>query len=111
MAERRRREQEEQRTRQRLALKARENLDQVVAVLRQRFCVERIVLFGSLAQGELFPDSDVDLAVEGLAAEQYFAAIDAAATLLALPVDLVRLEEAPPSLIRRIEREGESLYG
>lgn len=37
-------------------------------VLKSRFAVRRVVVFGSLAHAAWFvPDSDVDLAVEGLA--------------------------------------------
>jgi predicted nucleotidyltransferase len=64
-----------------------------------------VLLFGSLAAGRCAPGSDIDLAVEGLAPERYF---DALADLMALfeaPVDLVRTEDAAPSLAARLEAE------
>ncbi len=78
-----------------------------------RICVEagatRVVLFGSLVTGE-WRRGDIDLAVEGLPAEAFFPLLG---TLLleALPfsVDLVAIEEAPPTLRDRIESEGELL--
>lgn len=42
------------------------------AALKSRFAVRRVVVFGSLVHPAWFiPDSDVDLAVEGLAPKDY----------------------------------------
>jgi predicted nucleotidyltransferase len=62
----------------------------------------RVWLFGSLAEQRPRIDSDVDLAVEGLPASRYFAALTELAELCGTRVDLVRLETAPPSLRRRV---------
>jgi predicted nucleotidyltransferase len=70
---------------------------------------QRILLFGSLAEGRARPDSDLDLAVGGLAADRYFAALAEAMRLAECPVDLVRLEEASDSLRERIASEGREL--
>ena len=69
----------------------------------------QVTLFGSLAVGDCTEHSDVDLAVEGMPKEAHF---DALADLMAVfggPVDLVRLEDAPPSLVARIVAEGRRL--
>jgi len=66
-------------------------------------------LFGSLARGDSGPESDVDLAVLGLPGERYFTALGELMGLFGGPVDLVRLEEAPPSLALRIQDEGRDL--
>ncbi len=74
--------------------------------------VLRVILFGSLAGegGLVHRRSDIDLAVEGLAAGGS-AAIGAILDEFAdFRIDLVRLEEAAPELRRRIEREGEVLF-
>ena len=43
---------------------------ETAAVLKSRFGVRRVILFGSLAHDAWFmPDSDVDIAVEGLSSE------------------------------------------
>lgn len=71
---------------------------------------ERVWLFGSLAWGEPHEHNDVDLAVAGLdelacdrfAAEAYMA--------IGAPVDVVRLETAPPSLADRIVAAGLVIY-
>ena len=74
---------------------------------------ERIWLFGSLAQhagwGAPSCDSDIDLAVEGLPADRFFAAYGILWDLAGEPVDLVALEDAAPELRQRILSDGEVL--
>jgi predicted nucleotidyltransferase len=70
---------------------------------------KRAWLFGSLARGETRSDSDVDLAVEGLPASKYFAALAALMELFRGRVDLVRVEEAGESLRACIRDEGRTL--
>ena len=79
--------------------------------LRARFAVRRVVLFGSLAHAAWFaPDSDVDLAVEGLAEIDYWAAWRLAEEVIGdRPVDLIEIERAGESLRRAIERYGVEL--
>jgi predicted nucleotidyltransferase len=67
---------------------------------------DRVWLFGSALDGGPFTmTSDVDVAVEGLQAEQFLAAyrdgMDSA-----IPVDLLDISEAHPELAERIRREG-----
>jgi uncharacterized protein len=83
----------------------RDKLPEAARLLRERGA-GRVVLFGSLAAGEPGPTSDVDLAVEGLPGIEYFPALADLMGLFVAPVDLVRLEQAPPSLRERIEAEG-----
>lgn len=65
-------------------------------------------VFGSLVDEDRAP-GDVDLAVSGLAPEQYFRALAELMHLFGGPVDLVRLEEASETLRERIEQEGAAL--
>ena len=59
----------ERHQRERLLLRVR----QVATELKFQFKVKRVILFGSLAHADWFaPDSDVDLAVEGLRAKDYW---------------------------------------
>lgn len=79
--------------------------------LVNRFGVDRVYLFGSLAghaSAPFGPHSDVDLAVEGLAAERYWAALAAVEKEIPVDVaiDLVRLEDAVPSLVERVRSTG-----
>lgn len=96
--------------------------DERVAALRSRLddaaralaaCgATRVLLFGSFATGDPHEASDVDLAVEGLPVTAYWRAIDVACRALRTDdVDLVRLEEAPPSLRACIVTEGVELCG
>jgi predicted nucleotidyltransferase len=84
---------------------------EVAAVLRARFGARRVVLFGSLAHAAWFArDSDVDLAVEGVAAGQYWEAWRVAEAMIPdRPVDLVELEMAGDGLRKAIERYGRDL--
>ncbi|MCB9727200.1 MAG: nucleotidyltransferase domain-containing protein [Deltaproteobacteria bacterium] len=87
----------------------RERLPAARALLVDGYGARRVVLFGSLATGEVHEGSDVDLAVEGLPKLAYFDALAALMDAMETRVDLVRLEDAPPSLAARIEAEGEPL--
>jgi predicted nucleotidyltransferase len=75
-------------------------------LLRNRYGAREVVLFGSLATGSFTELSDVDLAVRGIDAADYFAALADLMALFGGPVDLVRLEQAPASLGDRIAAEG-----
>lgn len=79
-------------------------------LLVARFGVRRVWLFGSLAWGWPTREADIDLAVEGLAAEAYFAALGELLAVAVVPVDLVRVEDAPPGLRTRILAEGRLLH-
>lgn len=94
-------------TRERLLSRAR----QAAAMLKSRYGVRRVILFGSLAQAVWFrPDSDVDLAVEGLAAEAYWPAWRLLEEMIGeRRVDVIEVETASESLRRAIERHGVEL--
>jgi predicted nucleotidyltransferase len=80
----------------------------VASGLKTRFGAQRVILFGSLAHDEWFmPDSDVDLAVEGLSGENYWAAWGLAEEIIGdRPVDLIEMETATESMRKAIERYG-----
>lgn len=69
----------------------------------------RVVLFGSLAREQAHERSDVDLAVWGLSEASVGPALDEVARILDAPVDLIRMEDAPTSLARRVETDGVEL--
>lgn len=81
---------------------------QVVAALRSRFGVKRVILFGSTAHEAWFTeDSDIDLAVEGLRAEDYWHAWAMVEEMIPeRPVDLIEIESATDSMKRTIFRHG-----
>lgn len=98
----------------RLALDARTASAHCAEVLVERFGVSRVYLFGSLATKSLRTfgaRSDIDLAVEGLSDDRFFEALGALGNLTGdrVPIDLVPLETAPPSLKARVLDSGELL--
>jgi len=84
---------------------------EVAAALKSRFGAQRVILFGSLAHDAWFiPDSDVDLAVEGLSGKDYWQAWQLAEEVIDdRPVDLIEIESCGDSLKRAIERYGVDL--
>jgi predicted nucleotidyltransferase len=97
----------ERQARERLLNRIRE----AAALLKSRFGVRRVILFGSLAHAAWFaPDSDVDLAVEGLRGEAYWQAWQLLEEVINdRPVDVIEIEAASESLRRAIQRYGEEL--
>jgi uncharacterized protein len=82
------------------------------SILAEHYGVTRVILFGSLAWPRPFrPDSDIDLAVEGLAPEHFFRADAELAREIPFPIDLKLLSDCPPGLRKRIEHEGRVLHG
>lgn len=80
-------------------------------LLAERYGVTRVLLFGSLVSHRRFrPESDIDLAVEGLAPERFFTADAELAGEISFPIDLKVLSDFPSESRARIEREGVVLY-
>ena len=84
---------------------------QAAGMLKAQFGVRRVILFGSLAHTTWFPrESDVDLAIEGLACDDYWRAWRAVEDVVAdREVDLIEIETATDSLRGAIERHGVEL--
>jgi len=84
---------------------------EAAAMLKRRFGVRRVILFGSLAHAAWFkPDSDVDLAVEGLSGDAYWQAWRLLEeTIPERPVELIEIETAKESLRHAIQRYGVEL--
>lgn len=83
----------------------------VAEQLKERFGARRVILFGSLAHGAWYlDDSDVDLAVDGLRAADFWEAWRLAEEIIAVrPVDLIDYGAASSSLRAAIERSGMEL--
>jgi len=74
---------------------------------------ERVLLFGSRARGDARPLSDFDLAFVGISdtkAWQEFRLDQIYEPVCLFPLDLVRLETAPPELRKEIERDAVEVY-
>jgi predicted nucleotidyltransferase len=80
-------------------------------LLKNRFGVRRVVLFGSLADETWFrADSDVDLAVEGLSVNDYWEAWRLVEEVIGdRLVDFVEIEMVGTTLRQMIERYGVEL--
>jgi len=94
----------EQREREQLL----DRVHEVSTALKTRFGVQRVILFGSLANPEWFIlDSDIDIAVEGLAVDDFWQAWQLAEEIISdRAVDLVEIEIAKESLRQAIQRYG-----
>lgn len=79
--------------------------------MKDRFKARRVILFGSLAHAAWFvPNSDVDLAVEGLQDNDYWQAWRLVEEIIGgRSVDLIQVEMAGESLKRAIQRYGVEL--
>jgi len=93
-----------QEAREELVGKARE----AASLLKARFGAKRVVLFGSLAHQAWFsPESDMDLAVEGLQGSDYWEAWRRVEEIVEnCSIDLVEIETARLSLLQAIQRHG-----
>jgi predicted nucleotidyltransferase len=100
---------EEDAARQRRAQALRE-AERAAQLLAERYGVEKVALFGSLAWGRFRTTSDIDLAAEGLAPERFIRAAAELDREISVPVDLKLLSDCPPALRRRIAEEGKVLF-
>lgn len=80
-------------------------------LLMVRFGARSVWLFGSLAWGDVFTtETDIDLAVQGMPAENFFKALNFLEHETKFPVDLIDLDTAPEQLRQRILAEGKVLH-
>ena len=93
-----------------LAQQARCSLKQIMQVLAETYKVQQVILFGSLAKDKFTMTSDIDLAVAGLAPENFFEAYAHVNRLTQFQVDLKPLESLTPHFYRRVLEQGEILY-
>ena len=107
----RRRWQEQLEARERRRDLAWEVTRRAVSLLREQFGAGRVAVFGSLVRGRSFSRwSDIDLAVWGLQADDYFVAVARLQDLSPeFEVDLVDMEHCRPELQAVILQEGRVL--
>jgi predicted nucleotidyltransferase len=81
------------------------------SALKRQFGAKKVILFGSLADTTWFaPDSDVDLAVEGLASSDFWRAWGVVEEIINdRSVDLIEIETAKETLKRTIQQHGMEL--
>jgi predicted nucleotidyltransferase len=88
----------------------RQRVQEAASRLTGEYGARCVWLFGSLAWGDLHEESDVDVLVEGLPAERWEAAAAFLEEAVGVPVDLIRSEEAPASLVERVRCSGRRLH-
>ncbi len=80
-------------------------------LLAQKYSFKRLYLFGSLVwDDKATPQTDIDMAIEGLNPADFFEAMAYLEGLTEFPFDLIALESAPSALRERIINEGKLLY-
>ena len=82
--------------------------EECARLLRERFGVRKVYLFGSVTgEGPWHDRSDLDIAVEGLAPQDYFRALSALSEVVPpeLEVDVFTLESTLPELAAKIRGE------
>jgi predicted nucleotidyltransferase len=88
-------------------------LPQLIKQLAVQPHLKRVWLFGSRARDDATERSDIDLAIEAPGADrrewlEVCRLVEEAQTLL--PIDVVRLEDAPDALRTAIRKEGQILF-
>jgi predicted nucleotidyltransferase len=78
---------------------------ELAAAILQDAGADAVYLFGSIAEGPLRPDSDIDLAVTGLPPARFFQAMGRVLTILPRPLDLVDLDMDTP-FTRYLKQKG-----
>jgi predicted nucleotidyltransferase len=107
----RRQEEDKKLALERRIQRARELAQEAARTLRDKYGVQRVVLFGSLAQPETFTRwSDVDIAAWGLTAENFLQAMNDVASLDSeIEVNLVDIATVKSTLLEYIQRHGQDL--
>lgn len=83
---------------------------QLAAGLKERFQAQRVMLFGSATRTDFCQTSDIDLAVWGVAASDYYKAVAYVSGFSSVfKVDLVDAEDCQPSLLQYITTHGVEL--
>lgn len=76
-----------------LVEEVRARLPAAAAAVRSQFGASQVLLFGSFAHGTPISRSDVDIAVQGVAARDHFRVMAFLSNALGHTVDLIRLED------------------
>lgn len=107
----RRRGEHERARRQERAGRARVDARRAAAVLKSEFGVAEVWLFGSVATEPRHDAFDIDLAVRGLPAARYFAALARVHDIAREPIELIPLETCTESVRRAVALTGQRIDG
>lgn len=91
-------------------MKLEQNIRNEIIALAKKYCIEKVILFGSRARGDNKERSDIDLAVAGGNVTEFRLAVDDEIRTL-LMFDVVNLDEpVQKPLLQAIQNEGVILY-
>ena len=82
------------------------NAKSAANLLRERFGATKVIVFGSLVRDRFKEDSDIDLAVEGLASADFFEALTAVNELCDRWIDLKPMESLDARFRDRVMSTG-----
>ena len=96
---------------QKRRVRAWEAAHRAAGVLRTEFAADNVIAFGSLpSEGQFDADSDIDLAVSGIAPKRFFRAwADAGNVTGEFDLDLVDFSDCGPALLEKISTDGKPL--
>ena len=86
-----------------------DSIEKIIDYLKNKGCT-KIVLFGSVSEGEATKDSDIDLAVEGIVPRAFFTAIVDLPLITGRVVDLIDLNDLPLNIRNEILENGRVIY-
>ncbi|MBO8129196.1 MAG: nucleotidyltransferase domain-containing protein [Peptococcaceae bacterium] len=80
---------------------------EIAQMLKAKYGVKKVVLFGSVVNGKYWAHSDIDIAVHGMDEDRYLdMAWEASQIALPFKVDLLPFEKVSKALQRKITDEG-----
>lgn len=82
------------------------DVQQIAQTFKQEFDVPQIFVYGSLLKERFMADSDIDIAVAGLAKDRFYEAVAAVNDLCDRWVDLKPIESLEPYFWQRIQSQG-----
>lgn len=90
--------------------RARNSLQDIVSVLRNKPTVTKAVIFGSLVNGTFTKGSDIDIAVEGIPPGDFFSIWREIEEKIGLEIDLIDLDPDNIPIYNVIRRTGKVIY-
>ncbi|MEM9486145.1 MAG: nucleotidyltransferase domain-containing protein [Cyanobacteria bacterium P01_F01_bin.116] len=83
-----------------------QDVRQIAQILRQDFEVTGVFVYGSLLKERFTADSDIDIALAGLAKDRFYEAVAAVNDVCDRWVDLKQIESLAPYIWQRIQSYG-----
>jgi predicted nucleotidyltransferase len=85
-------------------------LKKIVAILRSKPTVTKVIVFGSLINGTFAKGSDIDIAVEGIPLNDFFAVWNEIEEKIGMEIDLIDLNPDFVPIYNIIQKTGRVVY-